>query len=66
MIIINFKGYKTGAAGLKLAKEIEKKNRKIIIAVSFFDIDKISAKSKLKVYGQFVGNSIEEVRLLEA
>lgn len=62
MIIINFKGYKTGVAGLKLAKEIEKLNKKMIIAVYFFDIDKISAKSKLRVYGQFVGNSIEEVR----
>ena len=53
-VIINFKTYKYGNDVLKLAKSIEKVDKKIIIGVQPTDISTISKKTKLKVYSQHV------------
>lgn len=52
MIILNLKTYKNGKDVLKLAKVIEKINKKIIVGVQPTDIRELSKKTKLKIYSQ--------------
>ena len=52
MIIINFKNYKHGKDALKIAKAIERVDKKVIICPAGFDISDIAKNTKLKVYGQ--------------
>jgi triosephosphate isomerase len=54
IIIINFKTYKQGKAAIKLAKAIEKINKKIIIGVQASDIYEITKATKLRVYAQHI------------
>lgn len=54
LIIINFKTYKQGKAAIKLAKTIEKFDKKIIVGVQSSDIYEIKKATKLKVYAQHV------------
>lgn len=53
-IIINFKTYKQGKAAIKLAKQIERINKNIIIGVQASDIYEIAKATKLRVYAQHV------------
>lgn len=52
IILINFKTYNYGKKVLKLSKEIEKANKKIILAIQPTDIKEVSSKTKLKIYSQ--------------
>ncbi|MFH1585186.1 MAG: triose-phosphate isomerase [archaeon] len=52
--IINFKTYKQGKAAIKLAKEIQKINKDIIIGAQASDIYELTKQTKLKVYAQHV------------
>lgn len=54
IVIINFKTYKQGKAAIKLAKDIEKVDKKAIIGVQDSDIEEIAIKTKLKVFSQHV------------
>ena len=54
IIVINFKTYKQGKRVLKLAKQIEKINKNIIIGVQASDISELTQKTKLKIYSQHV------------
>ncbi len=54
IIVINFKTYKSGKEALKLAKAIEKVDRKIIIGVQATDLYLISRNTRLQVYCQHV------------
>jgi len=54
MIIVNFKNYKQGKEVVKLAKFIEKINKKVIICVQATDIYNVSKNTKLRVYAQHV------------
>ena len=54
LIIINFKTYKQGKAAIKLAKDIEKVDKKAIIGVQDSDIYEITKSTKLKVFSQHV------------
>lgn len=54
IVVINLKTYQQGEKALKIAKEIEKIDKKIIIGVEASDIYEISKKTKLKVYAQHV------------
>ncbi|MFA5060957.1 MAG: triose-phosphate isomerase [Candidatus Pacearchaeota archaeon] len=60
IILINFKTYNYGKIAIALAKEIEKVNKNIIIAVQPTDIKEISSKTKLKVYSQHVDSAKPE------
>jgi len=53
-IIINFKTYKQGKKVIKLAKQIEKINKNIIIGVPPSEISDISDKTKLKIFAEHV------------
>lgn len=53
-IIINFKTYKQGKQVLKLAKQIEKIDKNIIIGVQAPDIYELTKKTKLKIFSQHV------------
>jgi len=53
-IVINFKTYKQGKQAVKLAKQIEKVDKQIIIGVQASDIYEIARAAKLKVYAQHV------------
>ena len=53
-IIINLKTYKQGDQVLKLAKQIEKVDKNIIVGVQPPDIEEITRKTKLKVFSQHV------------
>jgi len=53
-IIINLKTYKQGDQVLKLAKQIEKVDKNIIVGVQPSDIEEITRKTKLKVFSQHV------------
>ncbi len=52
--VINLKTYQQGEKAVKIAKEIEKVDKNIIIGVEASDIYEISRKTKLKVYAQHV------------
>ncbi len=54
VVIINFKTYKNGSEALKLAKTIEKFDKKIIIGVQSSHIDEIARKTRLKVFAEHV------------
>lgn len=54
IVFVNFKTYQQGKDSLKLAKEIEKIDKKVIIGVSPVDIKEISDKTKLIVYSEHV------------
>jgi len=54
MIVVNFKNYVSGTKALKLAKKIEKSNKKIIVAVPTLDLKEIAKKTKLRVFAQHV------------
>jgi triosephosphate isomerase (TIM) len=54
IVVVNFKTYKQGRDVLKLAKAIEKVDKKIIVGVQVCDIEEVSKKTKLKVYCQHV------------
>ena len=54
IIIVNLKTYKQGNQVLKLAKQIEKIKKNIIIGVQPSDIEEITRKTKLKVFSQHV------------
>jgi len=54
IVIINLKTYQQGKADLKLAKEIERFNKNVIVGVQASDIYEIVKKTKLKVYSQHV------------
>ncbi|MFA5174021.1 MAG: triose-phosphate isomerase [Candidatus Pacearchaeota archaeon] len=54
IIVINFKTYKQGKDAVKLAKIINKFNKKIIIGVQASDIYEITKQTKLPVYAQHV------------
>ena len=57
MIIVNFKNYKTGRDVLKLAKKIQKSNKKIIVAVPAVNIMEVAEKTCLRIYAQHVDYS---------
>lgn len=52
IIMVNFKTYRQGKGVIKLAKTIEKINRKIIIGVQPTDIYKITRKTRLRVFSE--------------
>ena len=54
IIVVNFKTYKQGKQVLKLAKQIEKIDKNIIIGLQASDIEEVAKKTKLKVYAQHV------------
>ena len=54
IVIVNFKTYKQGKDTLKLAREVEKVNKKIIIGVQASDIKVVSDNTNLKVFAQHV------------
>lgn len=56
LIVINFKTYKQGKAAIKLAKQLGKVDKNIIIGVQASDIYEIvkATKGKLRVYSQHV------------
>lgn len=54
LMVINLKTYQFGKNALKLAKIIQKVNKKIIICVQASDIYRISKETKLKIYAQHV------------
>lgn len=54
MIIVNFKNYKQGRDVLKLAKKIEKANRKIIVALPPSYLGFVKFRTKLTVYAQHI------------
>jgi triosephosphate isomerase len=54
VVVINFKTYKQGKDVLKLAKIIEKFNKKIIVGVQASDIYEVAKNTALRVYSQHV------------
>lgn len=54
IIIINPKTYKQGKAAIKLAKQLQKVSKEIIIGVQATDIYEITKATKLRVYSQHV------------
>lgn len=54
IIVINLKTYQQGEKAVKIAKEIEKVDKNIILGVQASDIYEITKKTKLKVYAQHV------------
>lgn len=52
--IINFKTYKQGTQAVKLAKDIQKYNKEIIIGVPASDIYEITKATKLRVFAEHV------------
>ena len=54
IIVVNFKTYKQGEEAIKLAKEIEKVDKDIIIGVEASDVYEIAKTTNLKVYAQHV------------
>ena len=54
LIVINLKTYQQGKASIKIAKEIEKVDRNIILGVQASDVYEIARKTKLRVYSQHV------------
>ena len=56
MIVINFKNYKFGNESVKLAKEIKKINKNIILGVNISDLYRISKETKMKCFAQHIDN----------
>jgi triosephosphate isomerase len=54
LIVINLKTYQQGEKAVKIAKEIEKVDKNIILGVQASDIYEVAKKTKLKVYAQHV------------
>jgi triosephosphate isomerase len=54
LIVINLKTYQQGEKAVRIAKEIEKFDKNIILGVQASDIYEITKKTKLKVYAQHV------------
>lgn len=54
LIVINLKTYQQGEKAIKIAKEIERVDKDIILGVQASDIYEITKKTKLKVYAQHV------------
>lgn len=54
LVVINLKTYKQGKDAIKLAKNIEKVDKSIIIGVQASDIYEIKKATKLKIYSQHV------------
>lgn len=54
IVVINFKTYKQGDDVLKLAKKIEKFDKKIVVGVQSVDIGEVVRRTKLKVFCQHV------------
>jgi triosephosphate isomerase len=54
IIVINLKTYQQGEKAIKIAKEIERADKNIILGVQASDIYEIVKKTKLKVYSQHV------------
>jgi triosephosphate isomerase len=54
IIVINLKTYQQGEKAVKIAKEIEKVDKNIILGVQASDIYEIAKKTKLKIYAQHV------------
>jgi len=54
VVVINFKTYVQGDEAVKLAKQIEKIDKNIILGVQANDIYEISKETKLRVYAQHV------------
>jgi len=54
LVVINLKTYQQGQSSVKIAKEIEKVDKNIILGVQASDIYEITKKTKLKVYAQHV------------
>lgn len=54
IIVINLKTYQQGEKAIKIAKEIEKVDKNIILGVQASDIYEIAKKTKLKIYAQHV------------
>lgn len=54
IIVVNFKTYKQGVGVLRLAKKIEKVDKKIIIGVQASDIEEVAKNVKLNVFCQHV------------
>jgi triosephosphate isomerase len=54
LIVINLKTYQQGENAIKIAKEIERVDKNIILGVQASDVYEIAKKSKLKVYAQHV------------
>jgi len=52
--LINFKTYQQGKAAVRLAKEIAKVDKNIIIAIQDSDIHEIKKATKLKIFAQHV------------
>jgi len=51
-IIVNFKNHKKGKGVLKLAKQIQKVDKDIMIAIPDANIKEVTKKTKLKIYTQ--------------
>jgi len=60
MIVVNFKNYKTGKEVLNLAKKIQSRVPKAIVAVPATFVGYISFRTKLKVYAQHVDYQTSE------
>ena len=54
IVVINLKTYQQGEKAVKIAKEIERVDRNIILGVQASDIYEISKSTKLKIYVQHV------------
>jgi len=54
LIVINFKTYKQGKDVIKLAKVIEKVDKRVIVGVQASDVFEVNKATKLKVYAQHV------------
>jgi triosephosphate isomerase len=54
IVIVNFKTYNQGKAIVKLAKELERVDKKIIVGVQAGDIFNVVKKTKLVVFAQHV------------
>lgn len=54
IIVINLKTYQQGEKSVKIAKEIERVDKNVILGVQASDIYEIAKKTKLKVYAQHV------------
>ncbi len=54
IVVINLKTYQQGEKSVKIAKEIERVDKNVILGVQASDIYEIAKKTKLKIYAQHV------------